>query len=50
MKTEESPEMTMATIKRFLSAGGKFLLMFSADQSSKKTEQKRRMGIDRRLL
>lgn len=40
----------MARIKLLRFSDGKFLLMFSEDQFSKKIEQIRRMGVDRRLL
>ncbi len=50
MKTDDSPEKIMARTRLFRWAGGKFLLMFSEDQFSKKMEQIRRIGIDRRLL
>ena len=50
MKTDDRPEKIMARTKLLRFWAGKFLLMFSEDQFSKKIEQTRRIGIDRRLL
>jgi hypothetical protein len=50
IKTEDKPEKIMAMIKPLRCSDGKFLTMFSEDQFSKKIEQTRSMGIDRRLL
>ena len=50
MKTDDRPEKIMARIRLLRCAAGKFLLIFSEDQFSKKIEQIRRMGIDKRLL
>lgn len=50
MKMELRPEMTMAIIRELRCASGKFLLIFSADQSSRTNEQTAMMGIDIKLL
>lgn len=50
MKTELRPERTM-TAKTFCSEpGGKLTAMLAEDQFSRKTEQTRRTGMERRLL
>ena len=50
MKTDERPEKTMAMSMPLRWAGGKFRVMFSADQFSSRREQATRMGMERRLL
>lgn len=50
MKTDESPEKTMAKMRLLRFSSGKFLFKLSDDQFSRKIEQTSRMGIDRTLL
>jgi hypothetical protein len=50
MNTEERPEMNIARIIEFLCMAGKFLERLLGDQSSRKRDAKRRIGIVRRLL
>ncbi len=50
MNTDDRPENIMASTMLFRRSAGKFLLTFSEDQFSKKIEQTRRIGMDRRLL
>jgi hypothetical protein len=50
MKTVDRPLKIMAEMMVFLLAGGKFLVRFAGDQSSKRREAARRMGMVRRLL
>jgi hypothetical protein len=50
MKTEERPEKIMAMMMEFLWAMGKLRARFALDQFSRKREQMRRMGMERRLL
>lgn len=50
MKTEERPEKIMARMRLLRRSSGKFAEMLVALQSSRKREQTRRTGIERRLL
>lgn len=50
MKTEERPEKTMAMMIELRSAAGKLRARFALDQFSRKSEQTRRTGMERRLL
>ena len=50
IKTEDRPENTMAAIMLLRDSIGKFFITFSEDQFSKKTEARKRMGIERTLL
>lgn len=50
MKTDDRPEKIIAKVRLLRRSAGKFELMFSDDQFSRKTEQTRRIGIERTLL
>lgn len=50
MNTDERPEKTMAMIRLLRRSSGKFAEMLADDQSSRKREQRRRTGMERRLL
>jgi hypothetical protein len=50
MKTELRPERTMTAITFCSWPGGKLAAMLAEDQFSRKREQTRRTGMERRLL
>lgn len=50
MNTEERPETTMVMSMVVRCSGGKLRLMLAEDQFSKSRVQRRRIGMERRLL
>lgn len=50
MNTDERPEKIMAIMRLLRRSSGKFAEMLTDDQSSRKREQSRRIGMERRLL
>lgn len=50
MKTEERPEKIMARMMELRCSAGKLRAKLELDQFSRKREQTRRMGMERRLL
>lgn len=50
MKTDERPEATMAMMMLLRCSVGKLRARLAEDQFSRRMEQTRRMGMERRLL
>jgi hypothetical protein len=50
IQTVESPEKIIIMMRRLRYSTGKFLAMFTDDQSSRNREETSRIGIVRRLL